>query len=539
MKYPSTSTSYRRYSALVALSAVALFVFAAQPSARGAVYGWLDGIDYNGTASGWALDDQSSSAISIDFYLDGETSPCATTTADIYRADVGPHGFRITLPERVRTGGHNLNAVASGYNVQLSGTPQWFDVHTADNCSMHMFSGAPEQIGPDINSIFGGRPLNTYYTNDAKTLTTAWSWQASSALDWQSRGNSPISITAVPRMAGAISSIIWDNVQFIDSGGHGEGLQFVLHGRGQGELYNPTEAGSKADDAVQWWGTSLVALNADGAPTNFYWNGSSSEVNDLSGGNGQPLHTLQRMAYWIPRVPHPESWPYTYDQSVDANGNGINARDAFYSTQPGYQRLATMLDLAQPASNNPLPWFYDNNDGNNQPNEFNNPNALSPYYLEKTVTVGDFGIGNLIKIHGQVTVPSYLSPSPLDDFHLVAFLDKVRFQRVFFFDPATGFIQEQPAGGSGVYSAAPGQRGAVIATSHASADPQYERYAIGMYTLRSDPYYANLPGGGLLFEVGPSNPGGGVIQMDVYFVVGALPDVKSSLVSLYNSIGNR
>lgn len=533
----------------VPLATVSILGFFSASAWAALPIGWLDGIDYNGTASGWAQDPQglaSPAVVQVQFYMDGESLPCATTTANIPR-DVGAYGFRITLPERVRAGGqHQLHVWAVDANnslqkVELSGSPQSYNVSSADNVDEHVFSGSLYQIGPSIGNIWGGRPLNKYSANEAKTLISA-NWQASATLPWQSRGNSPISVTAVPRMAGAISSIMWDNVEFIDSGGHGAAFQYVLHGNDgngnyEGELYNPTEAGSKADDAVSWWGTSLVLLQAHGGnPThNFYFNGSASELNYLTGGGAQPLHTLQRMAYWIPRVPNPSTWPYTYSNCIDANGAGLIACDAFYTPSQA-PNLATHLDLAAPAAGNDMPSYYDNNNSLGLPNEVNNPNILSPYYLEKTVTAGAFSLNNVIKVEGKFTIPAGIASSKVDDFQLVAYLDRKRFQRVFFYNLTTGAFAEQSA----LFEPSPS---AVICTSGAASDPNQERYAIGMYSpqMSTEIYAVDLqPGnaGNLLMGSGVGNMGwSGPYQMDTYVVIGALADVKTSLAGLYANLG--
>ena len=102
-------------------------------------------------------------------------------------------------------------------------------------------------------------------------------------------------------------------------------------------------------------------------------------------------------------------------------------------------------DLASPAPNNQLPWYYSNNNGSGQPNEVNNPNALSPCVLEKWISVGDYSIGNLLKFHDKITIPGWLSPSVIDRRHFVTYLDKIRFQRAYFFNPVTGELSENTA----------------------------------------------------------------------------------------------
>ncbi len=94
-------------------------------------------------------------------------------------------------------------------------------------------------------------------------------------------GGKPIVIRTTDRLAGAIDSIKWDGVEFIDSHDHGRQLQSALNADVDGvfnvECYNPTEAGSVVD-----------ALGPK----------STSELQALSI-KGGVLSTRTRMAYWL------------------------------------------------------------------------------------------------------------------------------------------------------------------------------------------------------------------------------------------------
>ena len=66
-------------------------------------------------------------------------------------------------------------------------------------------------------------------------------------------GESEIVITTTERLAGAIHSLTWNGIEFINSNDHGRQLQsasnFDAGSRFSGETFNPTEAGSRRDGA--------------------------------------------------------------------------------------------------------------------------------------------------------------------------------------------------------------------------------------------------------------------------------------------------
>jgi len=94
-------------------------------------------------------------------------------------------------------------------------------------------------------------------------------------------GGKPLVIRTTSRLAGAIDSVKWDGVEFIDSHDHGRQLQSAINADVDGvfhvECYNPTEAGSVAD-----------ALGPK----------STSRLEALSVNDGL-LTTRTRMAYWL------------------------------------------------------------------------------------------------------------------------------------------------------------------------------------------------------------------------------------------------
>lgn len=94
-------------------------------------------------------------------------------------------------------------------------------------------------------------------------------------------GGKPLVIRTTSRLAGAIDSVKWDGVEFIDSHDHGRQLQSAVNADVDGvfhvECYNPTEAGSVAD-----------ALGPK----------STSRLEFLSAKDGV-LETRTRMAYWL------------------------------------------------------------------------------------------------------------------------------------------------------------------------------------------------------------------------------------------------
>lgn len=82
-------------------------------------------------------------------------------------------------------------------------------------------------------------------------------------------GPSEIVVTTTDRVAGAIHSLTWNGVEFLDSTDHGRQLQSASNldsgGRFFPEVFNPTEAGSRDDGAGATSSSKLLALRAAGS----------------------------------------------------------------------------------------------------------------------------------------------------------------------------------------------------------------------------------------------------------------------------------
>jgi hypothetical protein len=95
-------------------------------------------------------------------------------------------------------------------------------------------------------------------------------------------GPSEIVVTTTDRLAGAIHSVTWNGKEFIDSVDHGRQLQSASNfdcpdGRFIPEVFNPTEAGSRADHVGPRSSSKLLSLSAE----------------------GPELRTKSQMAFWL------------------------------------------------------------------------------------------------------------------------------------------------------------------------------------------------------------------------------------------------
>jgi hypothetical protein len=108
-------------------------------------------------------------------------------------------------------------------------------------------------------------------------------------------GPSEIVITTTARLAGAIHSVTWDGKEFIDSLDHGRQLQsaanFDCAGRFIPEVFNPTEAGSRADGVGETSSSRLLRLSVD----------------------GPELRTRTQMAFWLAPGEESEGHPACND----------------------------------------------------------------------------------------------------------------------------------------------------------------------------------------------------------------------------------
>lgn len=88
-----------------------------------------------------------------------------------------------------------------------------------------------------------------------------------------------VTVTSADNFAGAISSLVWDGVEFIDSLDHGRLLQSAVQFDGLSEAINPTEAGASGDGGASKDSSSILLAR-------------TIEADHLS--------TTTQMAYWLP-----------------------------------------------------------------------------------------------------------------------------------------------------------------------------------------------------------------------------------------------
>ncbi|NUQ16847.1 MAG: hypothetical protein HOP95_00075 [Sphingomonas sp.] len=75
----------------------------------------------------------------------------------------------------------------------------------------------------------------------------------------------PLTVSVHPRIhAGAIDSLVFRGVQYVDNHDHGRQIQTAVQVDNLGECFNPTEAGSRADDASHGTSSVIRKLSASG-----------------------------------------------------------------------------------------------------------------------------------------------------------------------------------------------------------------------------------------------------------------------------------
>ncbi len=111
-------------------------------------------------------------------------------------------------------------------------------------------------------------------------------------------GGSEIVITTTARVAGAIHSLTWGGMEFLDSADHGRQLQsasnFDVGGVFVPEVFNPTEAGSMSDGAGASSTSRLLKISAAGAE----------------------LTTTTQMAFWLRSGEKSQGHPARNDKAL-------------------------------------------------------------------------------------------------------------------------------------------------------------------------------------------------------------------------------
>ena len=112
-------------------------------------------------------------------------------------------------------------------------------VVTFQNCSNQGFDALSSQHLPNLNF----QQMNSLANANVST-------SPNSSISAKVYG-SQLTISTSARLAGAIGSLTWNGIEFINQDDHGRELQSASSFDGLGECFNPTEAGSGPVPPVQ------------------------------------------------------------------------------------------------------------------------------------------------------------------------------------------------------------------------------------------------------------------------------------------------
>ena len=135
--------------------------------------------------------------------------------------------------------------------------------------------------------------------------------------------NSPLVIYTTSRLAGAIGSLTWNGVEFINSSDHGRELQSASSFDGLGECFNPTEAGSLKDGA--------------GAKSTSHLLGISSSFNQLK--------TTSLMAFWTPAgYPYPNGCGTKRNLKIAQNLTNLSNHTLSKQVTIGFSGISNVIE---------------------------------------------------------------------------------------------------------------------------------------------------------------------------------------------------
>ncbi len=288
--------------------------------------GFLDYIDENG-GYGWAYDaGAGTQAIDVHIYVDGRLYQVVTANQsrpDLVQAGVCPnpeHGFSFSFVGINMNLRHEVIVYAinfgGGANPSLTNTPAF---------------------------------VGTFYSGNATISNLA--------------GPSPITITTTQRLAGAIHSLTWNGMEFIDSYDHGRQLQSATSFNNWGECFNPTEAGCNQDGTGN---TSTSLLMYQQTQGNYmetqtlpaFW----TQPGYTAPGCGYAINTTQRSSHYfrkrvtigMPGMAHVIKYYTEYEIPVtDTFSSGVfevttgympSIFSQFYTYNPANQQLTPLSD---------------------------------------------------------------------------------------------------------------------------------------------------------------------------------------------------
>ena len=127
------------------------------------------------------------------------------------------------------------------------------------------------------------------------------------------------------RMGGSITSLVWNNIEFINNWAHGRQLQLTIH-NGSGACYSPTEAGQHIDQHYNY--TTSIILNISTTINNLkssvfgaYWMYPGQYDNRC----GYAINTINTSNYIINK-----QIKFGFDNNNDINKNVISYNNSFY-----------------------------------------------------------------------------------------------------------------------------------------------------------------------------------------------------------------
>ncbi|MBX3022127.1 MAG: DUF4214 domain-containing protein [Bdellovibrionales bacterium] len=133
---------------------------------------------------------------------------------------------------------------------------------------------------------------------------------------------SPLSIRSADQFAGAIDSLIWKGVEFINRYDHGRQLQSASSFDGLGECFNPTEAGRSADQRSVDSTSVLLRRTA----------------------TGNYLETTSQMAFWLrPNQSYPNKCGST-NLVVSQNTTALSDHRLTKRVAIGYKEFENVID---------------------------------------------------------------------------------------------------------------------------------------------------------------------------------------------------
>lgn len=175
----------------------------------------------------------------------------------------------------------NNDLARTGVNSAAGACAHWVNSGASEGRQAHPGFHANEYLTryPDLMQYFGrSRPVDavTHYVQRGMAegrvgylenhgVGTALAGQVLRGTISGATNAGPLYVSASLRTGGAIDSVMWRNVEFINSFDLGRELQIAFSRSGSGECYNPTEAGSRVDsvDPQQVVSSSSVLQLAD------------------------------------------------------------------------------------------------------------------------------------------------------------------------------------------------------------------------------------------------------------------------------------